>query len=104
MVAIYALIRMAKFYSADLQVESREIAPANGQAFTFAELYPVLGCDDIEIVHFDDGRCLLIDGSGKINGKPMNDQATFEAVAANAIMDSDFISGHAVLCSEGQLN
>ena len=80
------------------------MVPANGQTFTFEELYPVLGCDTIEIVRFDDGRRLLIDESGKISGKPMNDQATFEAVVAGAIMDSDFISGHAVLCSEDELN
>jgi hypothetical protein len=94
---------MAKFFSADPSVESRAISPSKGDTFSFVELYPILGCADIEVINFEDGRCLLIDESGKLASKPMNDEATFEAVAAGAIMDSDFIAGHAVLCHSDQL-
>ncbi len=94
---------MAKFFTADSSAESRPISPANGEKFTFEELYPILGCDTIEVVDLEDGRCLLIDENGKLTGKPLNDQATFEAVAAGALMESDFIAGHAVLCSGSQL-
>jgi hypothetical protein len=95
---------MAKFYPSDASVNSRDITPRDGKAFTFAELYPVLGCEDIEVVYFQDGRCLLIDEIGKIKGKPMNDQATFEAIAAGILMEGDYISGPAVLCQTNQLN
>jgi hypothetical protein len=37
-----------------------DIQPANGTDFTFDELYPVLGCDDIEVINTGDPAMIML--------------------------------------------
>lgn len=76
------------------------IAPANGATFTFKELYPVLGCDCIEMIHLSNGDLMLMDESGKYAEKAQNDIAT---LIADNIGGSDCIVGDVVVCPSEML-
>jgi len=52
--------------------ELSSVYPKNGTDFSFEELYPLLKCDTIEIVRLSSAEIMLIDESGKPNGKPVN--------------------------------
>lgn len=52
-----------------------ELAPKNGKEFTLEEMQAFVG-GYIEIVYLDDGRMMILNEEGKLNGLPINDKAT----------------------------
>lgn len=90
---------MATFIPADGSPTS-DIQPANGSDFTFAELYPLLGCDMIEIVYhvIAPGCIMLIDECGKLADKPANQRAT-----RLLAYGGDYIAGNAVVCRQDEV-
>jgi hypothetical protein len=86
----------------------QELAPVNGRYFTFAELYPLIETDTIQIIPLPNGKLMLMDENGKgyfgANGgksKPRNDLAT---VIADNIAGDDYIVGNVVVCDRSQLD
>lgn len=67
---------MAIFIPADPTQPLREVAPKNGKNFHLAQLYTLLSCTTIDILHLADGRIMVLDDEGKLTGKPRNERAT----------------------------
>jgi len=53
-----------------------EVEPSNGTDFSLAEMYEHTGCNMIQIVASKDGRMIIVDEEGKMNGKQINKKAT----------------------------
>ena len=74
------------------------ITPANPtEGFTLTELYAAIGADIIEVVYLDDGRLMVIDEEGKLNGKQPNRLAS--EIAESVLQSNDYIVGNAVIAS-----
>lgn len=68
---------MATFIPADDTQPTREVTPKNGRDFTFQELYALIGCSVIELVHLPNGHLMVIDEEGKFTSEPQrNARAT----------------------------
>ena len=65
------------------------------------DYYSLIGCDVIELIRLDDGREMIIDEEGKLNGAKANPTATKEA--SGRLFPGDWISGIAVIQPEGTL-
>jgi len=74
---------------------AREIQPANGRAFTLAEMQAFVE-GYIEIVRLPDGRAIVINEEGKLRQMPLNPEATILAAPRIA---PDFIVGPALVCT-----
>lgn len=84
-----------------------DLKPVNGTDFTFEELYPVLGCDTIELLYLSDGTLMLFDEEGRLTGKPVNQQATV-LITADLEKRGRFLLGGNLLgpvlhCGEDQI-
>lgn len=64
---------MAKLYRTDGTVS--EVRPLNGRAFTLAELQGFVG-GLIEVITFPDGSEACLNDEGRINGMPLNVEAS----------------------------
>ena len=80
--------------------ETSNVAPANGQEFTLAELQGYVG-GYIQCLYPPDGSVLVINEDGKLNGLPLNQAAT--RIARGRIMADDFIVGDALQCSTKEM-
>ena len=76
------------------------VTPASPPAFSLHELQAMVG-GWIEIVSLPDGRILVIDEEGKLNGYPRNEQAT--RLAAGRLFPGDYIAGPAVLVTLAEI-
>jgi hypothetical protein len=56
---------------------TKQVRPANGDRFTLDEVYDLIGCRMVQEVYTRDGKAMLIDEEGKLNGKPVNQLATY---------------------------
>ncbi len=92
-----------KLLKPDGQVQ--EIEPLNGETFSLEELYRLLGCELIEIVHLHASDDLLvIDEEGKFAQCPeFNRTATEIARRHRAIVQYDYIVGKALLCNSDMI-
>ena len=81
-----------------------EVEPKNGSHFEFkGEVYDLLGCSMVEVVHLADGRLMLIDEEGKFDSsKQPNWDATKHLVTAGGI-PGDYIVGDALVIDSEQL-
>lgn len=52
-----------------------ETEPSNGTDFSLTELQAVVG-GFIEVVHLPDGRLMVVNEEGKLNGLPINPKAS----------------------------
>lgn len=52
-----------------------ETEPSNGTDFSLTELQAVVG-GFIEVVHLSDGRLMVVNDEGKLNGLPINPKAS----------------------------
>lgn len=89
---------MATLYKVDGSV--LEVHPRNGTEFTLEELQGFVG-GYIEIVPLRDGTHLICNEEGKLNGLPLNDEAS--AVWVKSYGFTDLIVGDALVCSESEL-
>lgn len=80
-----------------VQGERQEVLPANGKDFTLKELQALVG-GHIEYLYLPDGRILVVNEEGKLEGLTYNFNASLYSVQLG-IADDDFIVGPAVLCS-----
>lgn len=78
----------------------KEVRPAN-KKFTLTELYDLIGCTIVEVVHMTDGRLMWIDEEGKLKGAAFNAAAT--TLARSSISMFDVIVGTAVICDEREV-
>ncbi len=65
------------------------------------DYYSLIGCNMIQLIVLDDGREMIIDENGKLNGAEPNPTATKEA--SGRLFPGDWISGIAVIQPEGTL-
>ena len=99
---------MAKYYkfqdmgaNAGVAVYTVEdVEPANGRDFSLEELQ---GYVDglIEIVSLYDGRLMVLNDEGLINGLPINPLAT--AIYQNATGVNDYILGNVLICQDNEV-
>lgn len=47
-----------------------------GRHGAIGEIQKLIGCDCCDVVNLRDGRVMLVDDTGKIDGKPVNSRAT----------------------------
>lgn len=87
---------MATLYKTDGNVT--EVQPKNGTGFGLHELYELLGVEMIEAVSLSDGSILIVDEEGKMNGSPINMQAT--KVWVKHFGHTDVIVGDALVCND----
>lgn len=71
-----------------------ETSPANGTDFSLEELRAVVG-GFIEIVHLRDGRLMVVNEEGKLDGLPINE------LASN--LYPDLIVGDVLVCDIKQI-
>ncbi len=55
--------------------EITDVMPKNGSDFSLEEMYALVECDCIEIVHLHDGKIMIVDEDGRNNRKPPNEIA-----------------------------
>jgi hypothetical protein len=97
---------MAKYYKfqdigagvATYSVE--DVQPANGSDFKLGELQGYVD-ELIDIVSLYDGRLMVVNDEGIINGLPINPLAT--AIFQNATGTKDYILGNVLICDENQI-
>ena len=75
----------------------REVHPSSGRAFSLEELQKMVG-GYIEALYFDDGRIMFVNEEGKLQGMPMNFNATTLARTQSRYR-TEVIVGNAVVCS-----
>lgn len=82
-----------------------DVEPLNGETFSLRELYKLLDCELIEIVHLHGSDDLLvIDEEGKLVPCPeVNRTATEIARKHRAIVQYDYIVGKALLCNSDMI-
>lgn len=88
--------------------ETKEVKPKNGKFFTLEEKQAIVG-GLIEIIPSREGQWLVIHEEGKLEGKPVNREATL--LYAYGIMADkngkffvhDFLVGDVLYCTEKEL-
>lgn len=101
--------------------QQEERQPANGTNFRLKELQAIVG-GLIEIVHTRDGRIMVINEEGKLEGLPRNEQATSlidfpspDAIRAMLAADphlifagdrdeADYIAGDVLVCNTDEVH
>lgn len=85
----------------------KEVKPANGKWFTLEEKQRIVG-GNIEIIPSREGNWLVIHEEGKVEGKPINKEATL--LYAYGVMTSekgftihDVVVGDVLYCTEEEL-
>lgn len=87
----------------DVDGELTEVLPANGKKFALKELQEIVG-GSIQLVRAKDGCWLVVDESGRLKEKPINDEATllWEYGSLNPgdwlLRTHDFVVGRALIC------
>ena len=76
--------------------EAREIAPADGQRFSLAELQAMVG-GYIEALRAPDGRWLFLNEDGKRLELPVN--AAVTQLMALRLQPGDYIVGDVIICN-----
>jgi hypothetical protein len=76
------------------------VAPRCAPSFTLEELQVLVG-GSIEVVALGDGRLLVLNEEGKLEGLPYNEQAT--QLARGCLFPGDVIVGTVVVVTEQEL-
>ena len=76
--------------------ERKLVEPMNGKDFQLSELQKVVG-GFIEIVRTKDGRLMVINEEGKLEGLPINELAT------ELYQYNDIIVGDVLVCNRNQI-
>ena len=79
-----------------------EIAPENGKKFQLEELYKLVDCETIEVIHIPrERRLAIVDEDGVINLKERNPKAT--SVLATALGAATvMLRGNVIFCDRKQ--
>jgi len=74
--------------------EEKEITPINGKNFTLQELYKLIDCTLVEVLHLPNRKYMIIDEEGKLKANhKLNGKATL-------IYSLDYIVGNVVVCDK----
>jgi hypothetical protein len=98
------LIKVEDIGQGIISMSREEVQPQNpAEGFRLAELYALLDCQLVEVVHCHSreasGKILIIDEEGKLKGDPiMNPEAT----RLSGLWPHDAIFGSALLCEDGE--
>lgn len=84
---------MATLYKVDRT--EQEVSPKNGTDFQLDELYELIGCKLVEIIHLGEGYILVVDEEGAINGSELNVDVSY-ALGSQ-------IFGNALYCKESEV-
>lgn len=76
------------------------VEPKNGNDFKLAELQSIVG-GYIEIIYLPDGKIMVLNEEGKLDGLEVNIQATLLYQAAYRV--DDFIVGDVLICESEQV-
>lgn len=81
----------------------RPVKPADGRAFTLAELYALVGCETVEMIRMADGRLLWMDEEAKLARIPkrLNARATVLLQEAGG-RPGDFILGPVLITTPAE--
>lgn len=74
------------------------VFPEDGQEFTLEELQTYVG-GSIEIIDIADGRVMVLNEEGKLNGLPPNMKATALLMKGKRLFP-DIVAGDVVVCDE----
>lgn len=85
---------MATIYKTNGEVI--ETTPKNGKDFSLEEMQAIVG-GYIEIVYLDNGKLMIVNEEGKINGLPLNDNASM------LVGYTDLIMGDVLVCESKQV-
>lgn len=97
MATLYKMIHIMD--DIDLCTEE-EVKPMNGTDFSLEELQYFVG-GLIEIVWLKDGKIMVVNEEGKLNGSPMNVPAT--QWYRNSVGVCDYIAGNALVCNDEEV-
>ena len=89
---------MAKVYYVDGVVE--DIQPKNGKDFKLEELRDIVE-GWIEILYLNDGRLMVINEEGKLEGLDLNVNAT--NIYMESFENNDIIVGNALVCDKNEI-
>ena len=89
---------MATIYKAHGEVI--EIEPRNGKDFQLEELQAIVS-GYIEIINLADGRLIVLNEEGKLNGLAINWNAT--KIYRESFYTDDFIVGDVLICNDDQI-
>lgn len=80
-----------------------KVYPKNGRTFTFEELYPLLGCEMIQVFHIlpdeNGSRVMLMDEDGRMNHQAENVLAT-EIFTETSYLTGYSIVGNVLICGQ----
>ena len=85
---------MATIYKTNGEVI--ETTPKNGKDFSLEEMQAIVG-GYIEIVYLDNGQIMVVNEEGKINGLPLNENASM------LVGYTDLIMGDVLVCDSNQI-
>jgi len=85
---------MATIYKTNGEVI--ETTPKNGRDFSLEEMQEIVG-GFIEIVYLDNGQLMIVNEEGKINGLPLNENASM------LVGYTDLIMGDVLVCDAKQV-
>ena len=85
---------MATIYKANGEVI--ETTPKNGKDFSLEEMQAIVG-GYIEIVYLDNGKLMIVNEEGKINGLPLNENASM------LVGYTDLVMGDVLVCESKQV-
>lgn len=77
-----------------------QVTPLHPPSFSLEELQRFV-CGYMEVVTLSDGRLLVLNEEGKIDGLPYNVEATL--LVADVLLPGDYIAGPAVLLTAQEL-
>lgn len=80
-----------------VNMDLKHIKPKNGKYFTNEELYKLIGCSLIEIIHIGEGTntIMVVDEEGAINGSVLNKRVS--SVYGHPIF------GNVVVCKDSEV-
>lgn len=91
--------KYAELLLTDGRVE--KVYPKNGRTFAFDELYPLLGCEMIQVFHIlpdeNGSRVMLMDEDGRMNHQVENAQATEIFIGASLLTGYPIV-GNVLIC------
>lgn len=73
----------------------KKVSPKNGSDLELEELYELIGCKMVEIIHLGEGEILVVDEEGAINGSEYNGLVSWALGAP--------IFGKALQCLESEV-
>ena len=92
---------MATLYLTSGKIE--KVEPKDGKSFHLEELYSMIDCSTIEILHLN-GKFLIFDEEGKLKNNAVPNVGATALTHDCGLMPDDYIVGSALLCETKEFN